>query len=339
VPTINQKITDEYSAYHGDACVVSKEIPTGSVHFEIYSPPFASLFSYTDALPDLGNSTSDEEFFKHFEFLVPELYRILMPGRIMAVHCMNLPCTIERDGYIGIRDFRGDLIRLFQNAGFIYHSEVVIWKDPLLAATRTHALGLAHQQIVKDSARCRQGYPDYLVVMIKPGVNPEPVSHEPRGFERYVGGDAPPKRDKTNDPATNKYSHEVWRRYASPVWMDINPTDTLQKESAREEEDQRHVCPLQKGVIARAIELWTNPRDIVFSPFGGIGSEGYVALEMDRRAVLVELKESYYRQLVRNLDSVLEKRTQLKLDFSIGDETAISAGEEVEQPDWLEELA
>jgi hypothetical protein len=364
VNVIDEKHTDDYSAYHGDSCIVAHGIPDNSIGFEIFSPPFASLFSYTDASQDLGNSVSDEEFLEHFNFLVPELYRALMPGRLMAVHCMNLPCTIERDGYIGIRDFRGDLIRLFlgqdgyllskareallvralfaerdgdvkrsiklQDAAqviledlqahpgkmqFIYHSEVVIWKDPLLAATRTHALGLAHQQIVKDSARCRQGYPDYLVVMMKPGVNPEPVTHEPRGFERYIGTDPEPQFDKTNDPATNKYSHYVWRKYAEPVWYDINPTDTLQRKSAREDEDQRHVCPLQKGVIQRAIELWTNPRDIVFSPFGGIGSEGYVALEMNRRAVLVELKSSYYDQMVRNLDSVLEKRTQLKLDL------------------------
>ena len=364
VKVIDERTTMDYSAYHGDACVVTRGIPSDSIHFEIYSPPFSSLFSYTDSPKDLGNSADDGEFLEHFAYLVPELYRILMPGRLMAVHCMNLPCTIERNGYIGIRDFRGDLIRLFlgndglllarahealviraalaelqgdikrsirlQDAalviqedlqshpgkdGFIYHSEVVIWKDPLTAATRTHALGLAHKQIVKDSTRCRQGIPDYLVVMGKPGVNPEPVSHTPRGFDRYIGSEPEPNVDRNNNPALNKYSHLVWQRYASPVWFDINQSDTLQRESAREDEDQKHVCPLQKGVVARALELWTNPRDIVFTPFGGIGTEGYVALEMGRRAVCVELKGSYFNQLVRNLNSVLESRSQDRLEL------------------------
>jgi hypothetical protein len=247
------------------------------VHFEIYSPPFASLYTYSNSERDLGNCRTKVEFYEHFKFIVDELYRVLMPGRLMSVHCMNLPTSKERDGYIGITDFRGDLIRLFQSSGFIYHSEVCIWKDPVIAMQRTKALGLLHKQIKKDSVMCRQGIADYLVTMRKPGENPEPVSH-------------------TND----SFPVDIWQRYASPIWTDINPSDTLQKESAREEKDEKHICPLQLTVIKRAINLWTNPNDIVLSPFLGIGSEIYTALEMGRRGIGIELKDSYYKQAVAN---------------------------------------
>lgn len=299
---IDQCITERYALYHGDCCEVLRDIPDNSVHFSISSPPFGSLYSYTDAVQDMSNVRTDEEFLGGMNFLVDELSRVMMPGRIVAFHCMNLPSTKERDGFIGIKDFRGDLIRLYQRFGFIFHSEVVIWKDPLIAATRTHAIGLAHKQIVEDSTICRQGIPDYLIAMRKPGVNPEPVSHKPAGFERWVGPEErEPKQARKADPKTNKYSHEAWQRYASPVWFDINPSDTLQKESAREDDDSRHICPLQLTVIRRAIELWSNPGDTVLSPFAGIGSEGYVSLEEGRRFVGIELKESYYRQACRNL--------------------------------------
>lgn len=205
-----------------------------------------------------------------------------MPGRLMSVHCMNLPTSKERDGFIGIKDFRGELIRLFESVGFIYHSEVCIWKDPVIAMQRTKALGLLHKQIKKDSSMCRQGIPDYLVTMRKAGNNPEPVTH-------------------TNE----SFPVSIWQRYASPIWTDINPNDTLQKESAREQEDEKHICPLQLTVIRRAINLWTNPGDVVLSPFGGIGSEPYVALESGRKAVAIELKGSYYRQMVANCKGVV----------------------------------
>lgn len=197
-------------------------------------------------------------------------------------------------------------IRAYEKHGFVFHSEVVIWKDPLIAATRTHALGLAHKQIVKDSAMCRAGIPDYLVVMRKPGANPEPVTHKPAGFERWVGESPEPRAERSDNPGKNKYSHEVWQRYASPVWFDINPSDTLQFRSAREDDDQRHICPLQLTVIRRAIELWTNPGDVVFSPFTGIGSEGVVAIEEDRRFIGAELKESYYNQARRNMENAVK---------------------------------
>lgn len=310
VKVIDQHIDDEFAIYQADCVEAMRGIPAESIHFSISSPPFGSLYSYTDATPDMSNVRTDEEFIEGMEFMVAEMARILIPGRICAFHCMNLPSTVERDGFIGVRDFRGDLIRLYQRHGFIFHSEIVIWKDPLVAATRTHAIGLAHKQIVTDSAMCRAGIPDYLISMRKPGRNPEPVAHK-NGFERWIGPvDKEPKAKRQSDPRVNKYSHEIWQRYASPVWFDINPSDTLQKESAREDDDSRHICPLQLTVIRRAIELWTNPGDIVFDPFAGIGSSGYVALEEGRCFLGTELKESYYRQARENLKAAIKLRDQ-----------------------------
>lgn len=278
-----QEIGERYALYCGDSCEVIKGIPDNSVHFTVYSPPFASLYTYSNSDRDMGNCRSHAEFYEQFEFLASELFRVLMPGRNMSFHCMNLPTSKERDGFIGITDFRGELIRIFQKAGFIFHSEVCIWKDPVTAMQRTKALGLLHKQIKKDSCMSRQGIPDYLVTMRKPGDNPEPVTH-------------------TNDT----FPVDAWQRYASPVWMDINPHDTLQARSARDEKDERHICPLQLDVIKRAILLWSNPGDIVLTPFLGIGSEAYVALELKRRAIGIELKESYYNQAVKNCKSVVE---------------------------------
>ena len=277
----NQYVDERMALYHGDSCEVLTEIPSDSIHFEIYSPPFASLYTYSNSERDLGNSKNKHEFYEHFEFIVKELYRVLMPGRLMAVHCMNLPTSKSRDGFIGIDDFRGDLIRLFESVGFVYHSEVCIWKDPVIAMQRTKALGLLHKQIKKDSAMCRQGIPDYLVVMRKLGDNPEPVTH-------------------TNET----FPVDVWQKYASPIWTDINPSDTLQYRSARDNEDEKHICPLQLTVIRRALNLWTNPNDVVLTPFMGIGSEVVTALENGRRAVGVELKDSYYRQAEKNARAV-----------------------------------
>lgn len=278
-----QTITDRYALYNGDSCELLKGLPTDSIHYEIYSPPFASLYTYSNSERDLGNCRTHSEFYAQFEFIAAELFRVLMPGRLMSFHCMNLPTSKERDGFIGIRDFRGEMIRLFEKQGFIFHSEVCIWKDPVTAMQRTKALGLLHKQLKKDSALSRQGIPDYLVTMRKPGENPEPVSH-------------------TNDT----FPVDVWQRYASPVWMDINPSDTLQYRSAREEKDERHICPLQLSVIRRGINLWTNKGDTVLTPFLGIGSEAVTALELGRRAVGIELKTSYYEQAVRNCAGAVE---------------------------------
>jgi len=308
---INQHVTEEYAIYHGDCVEVMRGLPSDSVHFSMSSPPFGSLYSYTDATEDMSNVRTMEEFLDGMAFMVAEMYRVLMPGRLCAFHCMQIPAMKERDGYIGLKDFRGDLIRLYQRHGFVYHSEVAIWKDPLIEATRTKALGLMHKQLVKDSTRSRNGSLDYVVVMGKPGMNAEPVTHDPAGFTRYIGDpEKEPKAAKGSVSGTNKYSHEVWQRYASGVWFDINPSDTLQKASAREDDDSRHICPLQLTVIRRAIELWSNPGDIVLSPFTGIGSEGYVALEEHRRFVGAELKESYYNQATRNLAAAVSLRDQ-----------------------------
>lgn len=278
-----KEIAEEYALYNGDSAEVLKMLPDDSVHYIIYSPPFQSLYVYSNSDRDLGNCRTPAEFYEQFRFIGTELYRLLKPGRLMSFHCMNLPTSKERDGYIGIRDFRGELIKFFQDIGFIYHSEVVIWKDPVTAMQRTKALGLLHKQLKKDSCMSRQGIPDYLVTMRKPGENPERVTHTKESF-----------------PVS------MWQRYASPVWMDINPTDTLQYKSARENKDERHICPLQLQVIERGIELWTNPGDIVLTPFMGIGSEAYTAVKMGRKAVGVELKDSYYRQAVANVKNALE---------------------------------
>lgn len=278
-----QEITDKYALYNGDSCEILKGIPDNSVHFMVYSPPFASLYTYSNSERDLGNCRTRAEFYAQFEYIAQELFRVLMPGRNMSFHCMNLPTSKERDGFIGITDFRGELIRIFERQGFIFHSEVCIWKDPVTAMQRTKALGLLHKQVKKDSCMSRQGIPDYLITMRKPGDNPEPVTH-------------------TNE----SFPVDAWQRYASPVWIDINPSNTLQFRSAREDKDERHICPLQLDVIKRAILLWTNPGDIVLTPFLGIGSEAYVALELKRRAIGIELKESYYEQAVKNCRSVVE---------------------------------
>ena len=277
---LNQVIKENYSLYNGDSCEIMTTIPDNSIHYSIFSPPFADLYVYSNSERDMGNCKSKSEFYEHFRFIVKELYRIMMNGRLVSFHCMNLPTSKQRDGFIGITDFRGELIRLFEECGFIYHSEVCIWKDPVIAMQRTKALGLLHKQIKKDSAMCRQGIADYLVTMRKPGDNPEKIIH-------------------TNE----SFPVQVWQNYASPVWMDINPSNTLQRTSAREEKDEKHICPLQLDVIKRGINLWTNPNDIVFTPFMGIGSEVYQALKMGRRGIGIELKESYYNQAVINCEN------------------------------------
>ena len=299
---IDQSINKEWALYHGDSCQVIKGIPDNSLHYSIFSPPFASLYTYSASPLDMGNCRGIAQFSDHFRFLATELHRVIMPGRLVSMHCMNLPSSKTRDGFIGIKDFRGDLIRLMEGAGFVYHSEVCIWKDPVVAMQRTKAIGLLHKQIVKDSAMSRQGIPDYVVTFRKLGQNSEPVVGK---FDEFVGEDAP---IQTGDET--RTSIDIWQRYASPVWMDINPSDTLQYRSARDNNDERHVCPLQLGVIRRCLQLWTNPGDVVLDPFNGIGSSGYVALEMGRKYIGIELKESYYKAALNNLTNVSENRQQ-----------------------------
>lgn len=284
---IDQVITDRYTAIHGDCVEALKGLPDQCIGYSIFSPPFASLYTYSNSPRDMGNVRNDAEFFEHFEFLIAELRRVIKPGRNVSFHCMDMPSSKERDGVIGLKDFPGDLLRAFQKHGFIFHSKVTIWKDPVTAMQRTKALGLLHKSVRENSAMCRQGIPDYLITVRAPGES-ERVTH-----------------------TADEYPVDLWQKVASPVWMDINPSDTLQYQSAREHDDERHICPLQLEVIRRGVMLWTNPDDIVLSPFMGIGSEGYVSLEMGRRFVGVELKTSYFQQAARNLEAATKKTQDL----------------------------
>jgi len=296
-----------FTAYNGDSCQAIDEVQDNSVGYCIYSPPFAELYVYSSDDLDMGNSKTYDDFFVHFEYLAKKLYAKMMPGRCMSVHCIDIPAMKERDGYIGIKDFPGDLVRLFQKCGFVYHSRHTIWKDPLIEATRTKAIGLMHKQLCKDSARSRAGLPDYLLTFKKPGENESPIEH-PAGITCYYGSDEPQiSKDKI------EYSHNVWRRYASPVWMDIRQSKTLQKSEARADEDDKHICPLQLDVIGRGLELWSKPGDLVLSPFAGIGSEGYQAILMGRRFVGIELKNSYFKVMVKNLMMADEEKKSEEL--------------------------
>ena len=285
---IDQTAGEGFVLYHGDCVDVMRGLPDQSIHYSIFSPPFASLYTYSNSPRDMGNCRSNEEFFEHFAFLVAELKRVMRPGRNVSFHCMLFPASKERDGFIGLKDFRGDLIRAFQAQGFIFHAETVIWKDPVTQMQRTKALGLLHKSVRENSAMCRMGIPDYLVTMRAPGEQLDRVTH-------------------TRDD----YPVDRWQKVASPVWMDINPSDTLQYQSAREHDDERHICPLQLEVIRRGVELWTNPGDVVLSPFAGIGSEGFVSVQMGRKFVGVELKDSYYRQASQNLGAALRTTGEL----------------------------
>ena len=279
---IAQESGDGWTIINGDCIESLKGFPDRSIDYSIFSPPFASLYTYSNSPRDMGNCKTHDEFFEHFGYLIDELLRVMKPGRNVSFHCMLMPSSKERHGYIGLIDFRGDMIRAFQAKGFIFHSEVCIWKDPVTQMQRTKALGLLHKSVRENASMCRQGLPDYLITMRSPGQQIDRVTH-------------------TNE----NYPVSRWQQIASPVWMDINPSDTLQYMSAREHDDERHICPLQLEVIRRGIDLWTNPGDVVLSPFAGIGSEGYVSLQMGRKFVGVELKQSYYRQAVENLRTAL----------------------------------
>ena len=285
---IDQVVTANYSIINGDCVEAIKGLPDASIDYSIFSPPFASLYTYSNSPRDMGNVRDDAEFFEHFDYLIAELRRVMKPGHNVSFHCMLMPTSKERDGYIGLKDFRGDLIRAFQKHGFIFASEVVIWKDPVTAMQRTKALGLLHKTVRENACMSRQGIPDYLVTVRAPGEMVDRVKH-------------------THD----NYPVSKWQTVASPVWMDIDPMDTLQYRSAREHDDERHICPLQLEVIRRGVELWTNPGDVVLSPFAGIGSEGYVSVQMGRKYIGTELKRSYYEQAVRNLQNALKLTNDL----------------------------
>ena len=278
--------SDNFTVHLGDCVKWAKRMESESVDYSVFSPPFVDLFTYSNSDHDMGNCTSDEEFNQQFRFLVDELFRVIKPGHNVSFHCMNLPTTKMRHGHIGVRDFRGELIRIFQEAGFIYHSEVCIWKDPVVAMQRTKALGLLHKTIRENATMSRQGLPDYVVTMRKPGDVVDRVRHD--------GVDDLPV--------------DLWQKYASPVWFDIDQSKTLNKLPARDNKDLKHMCPLQLDVIERCIHLWTNKGDLVFSPFTGIGSEGYCAVKMGRRFVGTELKPNYFELAHQNIADALKEQ-------------------------------
>lgn len=289
--TTDVKSGEGWTLHLGDCVDVVSGIESESIDASIYSPPFSSLFTYSNSPRDMGNCAGDEEFFEHYEYLIGEIFRVTKPGRLSMVHCMDLTATKTREGYIGLRDFPGDIIRAHQAAGWIWHSKVTVWKDPVTAMQRTKAHGLLYKTLRKDSTRSRQGLADYLLVFRKPGDNTKPVSHTPEEF---------PLDD--------------WQDYASPVWADIDQTRVLNNfREAREERDERHMCPLQLDLIERALHLWTAPDDLILSPFAGIGSEGYQALKMGRRFIGSELKPSYWKQGVCNLDRASKPDPQISL--------------------------
>lgn len=305
---MTQVITSDYALYNCDTIELAQSMPDESVGFSVFSPPFESLYTYSNSDRDMGNSSSTDEFWHHYGFLIDESYRVMKKGRLIAIHCMNLPTSKQNHGFIGIRDFRGEIIREYQKRGFIYHSEVCIWKDPVVAMQRTKSLGLLHKTVKKDSSMSRQGIADYLVIMRKDGENEEPIAG---AFDYFVGEDVPDnfKPIVRKDGSTiytmkndNASVIDIWQRYASPVWMDIRQNNTLQFKTARESDDERHICPLQLDVIERSLQLWSKPNDLVWSPFMGIGSEGYVAVQNGRRFIGAELKKSYFELACRNME-------------------------------------
>ncbi len=296
---VDQVITDQYAIYQGDSCEIIRALPGDSVGFGIHSPPFEGLYKFSNYDRDISNNDRPQ-FWEHYAFLIQELLRVTKPGRLHSVHVMQLPMSKIRHGHIGMRDFRGEVIRAYEDAGWIFHSEVCIWKDPVVAQQRTKSIRLLHKQIVKDSSMSGQGLADYVVTFRKPGDNPDPIAG---CFDAYYGEGDGPDRGKytTSTDGRNWYSIEVWQRYASPVWTDINQTRTLQYRGGRDEKDEQHISPLQLDVIERCIQLWSNPGDTVLTPFLGIGSEVYCAARMGRLGVGIELKPSYFRQAVKNL--------------------------------------
>lgn len=316
---LGQESGEAWVLYHGDTVEVARALRAESVGLSVFSPPFSSLFTYSDSPRDMGNVANDAEFFAGFAYLVREQARVMKPGGIVAIHCMDIPTSKARDGFIGLRDFPGDIIRAYQSEGFVFHSRITIWKDPVIAQQRTKALGLLHKQLVKDSSMSRQGIPDYIIVMRKPGDRDPPVSHQ------NVDGDV---FGNQGGEKLTRASIDLWQQYASPVWAtpigetpdgfvmlggDINPNDTLNARGAREEKDEAHLCPLQLEVIRRCVHLWSAPGDVVWSPFAGIASEGFVAVQMGRRFVGAELKRSYWEQGVANLRAASTPSAQIDL--------------------------
>nr|DAU48731.1 MAG TPA: Helicase of the snf2 rad54 family [Caudoviricetes sp.] len=288
--------TPTFRAIHGDCVEEVAKLPTDSIDFSIFSPPFAELYVYSDDIRDMGNCQDYEEFFVHFQFLVKELARVVKSGRLIAIHCMDLPAMKGKDGYIGLKDFSGMIIQSFQKEGFIYHDRITIWKSPVVEMTRTKSIGLLHKTIKKDSSMSRTGIPDYILVFRNAGDNLVPITHQ-----------------DTDEKQENYLPVSLWQKYAEPVWYDINYSDTLQYTSARDEKDEKHICPLQLETIRRCLHLWSNEGETVLSPFGGIGSEGHESLRLKRNFIGVELKPSYFHQMQRNLQRMIDDLNQTTL--------------------------
>ncbi|TGQ19303.1 DNA methyltransferase [Mesorhizobium sp. M00.F.Ca.ET.217.01.1.1] len=346
INAVDQVVTDNYAIYQGDSCELIRAVPGDSVDFGIHSPPFEGLYKFSNFDRDISNNDGPA-FWEHYAFLISELLRVTKPGRLHSVHVMQLPTSKIRHGHIGMRDFRGEVVRAYEDAGWIFHSEVCIWKDPVIAQQRTKSIRLLHKQIEKDSAISGQGLADYIVTFRKPGDNDEPIDGM---FENWIGSsasaggidisraayerDIAERKAAHDDPANYKpwpydkwKSILVWQRYASPVWMDIRQTRTLQYRSARDEQDEQHISPLQLDVIERCIELWSAEGDVVLTPFLGIGSEVYSAVEMGRRGIGFELKPSYFRQSAKNIAALGTKEQPAAglFDFAANDNTPLRA--------------
>jgi hypothetical protein len=301
---VKSVITDRYAIYNDDCIKVFKNLKNNTIHMTVYSPPFADLYNYSSDNSDMSNCTSYEQFLDHYSYLVDDIYRITMPGRISAVHCMDLKIAGQTTSF---RDFPGDIIRLHQNAGFMYQTRFCIWKDPFRVALRTRALGLTHRQLIKDSTLVQAATADYLLIFRKPGQNKQPVEH-PNGLTNYAGMREVPqdllRYSGSSDTRNNKLSQWIWRQYASSHWDDIHGSDVLPYKEARDEDEEKHICPLQLQVIERAIVLYSNENDIIATPFLGVGSEVYTALKLGRRGFGAELKESYFNQACKNIEMV-----------------------------------
>lgn len=303
----DQVVTDKYALYCGDCMDVMPTMPEGSVHLSVYSPPFGGLYHYSSSDRDLSNARGYDEFFEHYGFVVRELFRLTMPGRMTAVHCMDIPSG--NTGTDTMIDFPGDIIRMHAKIGFAYVARYSIWKEPLGVRNRTMAKNLAHKTIVDDSSRCSNASADYLLVFRKKGDNPVPIEH-PNGLLEYAGERKIPAellqyREWSGNQIENRYSHWIWRQYASAFWDDVRLQRVLPYKEARDEEDEKHVHPLQLDVIDRCGVLWSNPGEVMFTPFMGVGSEVYSAVLGDRKGVGVELKDTYYQQAVRNVEEAV----------------------------------
>lgn len=309
---IDQEITDFYAAYHGDCLELMPSIQDKKIHLTVYSPPFGGLYNYSSNDRDLSNCKDYKEFFEHYEYVVKEIYRITMPGRISCVHCMDVPSG--NSGCDNLVDFPGDIIRLHEKHGFKYIARYCVWKEPLGVRNRTMAKNLAHKTIVDDSSRCSVASADYLLAFRKNGENPIPIDH-PNGLTYYAGErDVPHEllkyRNWSGNQIENRYSHWIWRQYASAFWDDVRIGRVLPFKLSREDEDEKHVHPLQLDVIERCLILWSNSGENVFTPFMGVGSEVYAAVINDRKGIGVELKKSYYNQAIKNLRSALETKPE-----------------------------